>query len=187
MLTTKKWYAIYTKPRWEKKVADLLTRKDVITYCPLNRILRQWSDRKKLVQEPLFKSYVFVQISNEEMIKVKETDGVLRFVWWLNKPAVIRDVEIEIIKDFLNEHINVQLEKVDVRVNDVVRIVDGPLTQYEGNIVAVTKNKVQVCLPSLGYMMVVEVEKSNLEVVKKSESLNAVQAKNVRPVSHEIY
>jgi len=169
MTPVKKWYAIYTRPRWEKKIACILVQKEVVTYCPLNRVWRQWSDRKKIVHEPLFRSYVFVQVTNEEMIRVKETDGVINFVCWLNKPAVIRDEEIEIIKKFLNEHMNVQLEKTEIGINDIVRIANGPFTQYEGSILEISKNRVKVCLPSLGYMMTVEVEKSNLEVVKRSE------------------
>ncbi|SHF39397.1 transcription termination/antitermination protein NusG [Flavisolibacter ginsengisoli] len=170
MILSKKWYAIYTRPRWEKKIAGALVQKDVVTYCPLNRVSHQWSDRKKIVHEPLFKSYVFVQIAIEEMIKVKETDGVIKFVYWLNKPAVIRDEEIEAIKKFLSEHMNVQLERTDIGINDVVRIASGPFMQYQGSISEVRKNKVKVILPSLGYMMTVEVEKSNLEVVKKSNN-----------------
>jgi len=65
MSTEKKWYAIYTMPRWEKKVAGLLNEKNITTFCPINRVERQWSDRKKIVHEPLFRSYVFVQISTE--------------------------------------------------------------------------------------------------------------------------
>ena len=170
MLENKKWYAVYTKPRWEKKVAGLFEKQNIVTYCPLNRVLKQWSDRKKLIYEPLFTCYVFVQVSSDEMLKVRCTTGVINFVCWLGKPAVIKAEEIDVIKRFLNEHMNVRLEKVDVNVNDVVRIINGPLMQYEGSILAVDKNTVKVYLPTLGYMMVVEVKKSNLEVIKKSNA-----------------
>ena len=65
------WYAVYTKPRWEKKVADLLTKKQIENYCPLNRVLRQWSDRKKVILEPLFTSYVFVRISESNQLAIR--------------------------------------------------------------------------------------------------------------------
>ena len=58
----KKWYALYTKPRWEKKIDSVLIRKGVESWCPLQKIERQWSDRKKIIEDPLFKSYVFVRI-----------------------------------------------------------------------------------------------------------------------------
>ncbi|MBP1652940.1 MAG: NusG antitermination factor, partial [Bacteroidetes bacterium] len=67
------WYAVYTKPRWEKKVAESLIRKQVETYCPINRVTHQWSDRKKVVEEPLFKSYVFVRIPDTMKTTVRET------------------------------------------------------------------------------------------------------------------
>src|SRR4029077_16112 len=97
----KKWFAVYTRPRWEKKVAEILTRKKVENYCPLNKVLRQWSDRKKIVHEPLFTSYVFVRVSESEIMSLKRINGVTNLVYWLGKPAIIRDSEIETIKMFL--------------------------------------------------------------------------------------
>ena len=171
MNQSKKWFAVYTKPRWEKKVTDLLVKENIIAYCPLNRVLRQWSDRKKLIYEPLFTCYVFVQVSMGEINKVKSIYGIINFVCWLGKPAIIKDEEIEVIKRFLNEHENVNLEKAEVNVNDVVRITSGPFMQSEGSILAVLKKKVKVYLPTLGYAMVAEIEKTNLKVVKKASSL----------------
>ena len=66
MATEKKWYALYTKPRWEKKVYRLLSERGMEAYCPLNKVKKKWSDRIKLVEEPLFKSYVFVHTEEEE-------------------------------------------------------------------------------------------------------------------------
>ena len=99
MTTNYQWYAVYTRPRWEKKVAAVLTEKNIINYCPLNKVEHQWRDRKKIVLEPLFTSYVFIRVSAKEHVEVLQTDGVLHYVNWLGKPAVIRDHEIEIIKD----------------------------------------------------------------------------------------
>ncbi|MGZ4023417.1 MAG: transcription termination/antitermination NusG family protein, partial [Flavisolibacter sp.] len=77
-----RWYAIYTRPRWEKKVAGLLVQKQIENYCPLNRVRRQWSDRVKIIEEPLFKSYVFVKIEDEDRSLVRMTNGVVNFVYW---------------------------------------------------------------------------------------------------------
>ena len=173
MEVEKKWYAVYTKPRWEKKVAELLTKIQIATYCPLNRVVRQWSDRKKVVYEPLFQSYVFVQISSAEQLSVRKVEGVLNFVYWLGKPAVIKDAEIEIIQRFLKDHSNVQLEKTTINVNDTVRIVRGPLMEQEGNVVLVKGNRVKVVLPTLGYIMSAEVEKADVEVIRTKDSGNS--------------
>lgn len=164
----KKWFAVYTRPRWEKKVAEILTRKKIENYCPINKVVRQWSDRKKTVHEPLFTSYVFVRISEKEIIPLKKTDGVINLVYWLGKPAVIRDPEIEMIKRFLSEHNNVKLEKTHVSANDTIRILGGPLMEQEGKVLSVGRRSVKILLPSLGYLMFVEVETSNVEVIVKT-------------------
>ena len=78
----KKWFAIYTRPRWEKKVNLLLQEQGVESYCPLNKVRRKWSDRVKTIEEPLFKSYVFVKVSDEEKTTVRMTAGVMNFVYW---------------------------------------------------------------------------------------------------------
>ena len=98
-----KWYAVYTKPRWEKKVASLLDEKNITHYCPLNKTLRQWSDRKKTVLEPLFKGYVFVQVAETKKWELLTINGIVNYVHWLGKPAIIKDEEIETIRKFLNE------------------------------------------------------------------------------------
>jgi transcription termination/antitermination protein NusG len=165
MITEKKWYAVYTHAKWEKKVAALFTRKSIENYCPLNRVLRQWSDRKKIVYEPLFTCYVFVRIDNKESISVLQTEGVLNYVNWQGKPAVIRDSEIEVIKKFMVEHENVRLEKIEVDIKDTVRIKCGLFMEQEGIVMEVLGKTVRVSLPSLGYSMLAEIPKSHVEVV----------------------
>lgn len=164
-ITKKQWYALYTRPRWEKKVADLLEKKKVEVYCPLNRVEKQWADRKKVVLEPLFTSYVFVHISEQEHLGIKQTDGVVNFVYWLNKPAVIRNEEIDTIKKFLNEYDHVSVERTQVNLNDRVRIINGPLMMWEGHVVEIRTNTVKITLPSLGQTLVAEIRKENLETI----------------------
>ncbi|MFN2439538.1 MAG: UpxY family transcription antiterminator [Chitinophagaceae bacterium] len=169
MRTHKQWYAVYTKPRWEKKVAELLTKKKIENYCPLNKVKKQWADRKKLVFEPLFTSYVFVKVSEMEHLQVRQTAGIINLVYWLGKPAVIRDVEIDIIQRFLSEHSNVQIERTKVNVNDIVRVISGPLMEHEGHVVAVKNKTVKIILPSLGYIMMAEVEARNVELIASQQ------------------
>jgi transcription antitermination factor NusG len=165
MNETKNWFAIYTRPRWEKKVAEILTKNKIENYCPLNKVVRQWSDRKKTIEEPLFTSYVFVRIPENQQVSVKRLDGVLNLVYWLGKPAVIQDAEIDIIKRFLTENSNVLLEKTPVNINDRVRIVNGPLMELEGEVLSIRNRRIKIVLPSLGYLMYAEVETSNVEVL----------------------
>jgi transcription antitermination factor NusG len=178
MTENKNWYAVYTKPRWEKKVAALLTREEIENYCPLNKVQRQWSDRKKIVLEPLFTSYVFVRVSESEHAQLKKTDGVINMVYWLGKPAVIRDNEISMIKSFLDEYTNVKLEKTPININDRVRIVAGPLMDMEGQVMVLKNRSVKIILPSLGYMMHAEVETDNVKVIEAGVLRNYELSKN---------
>lgn len=164
-ITKKQWYALYTRPRWEKKVADLLDKKKVEVYCPLNKVQKQWADRRKVVLEPLFSSYVFVYVSEQEHLSIRQTDGVVNFVYWLNKPAVIRNEEIDTIKKFLNEYDDVSVERTQVNLNDRVRIINGPLMMWEGHVVEIRTNTVKITLPSLGQTLVAEIRKDNLETI----------------------
>ncbi|WP_276499729.1 UpxY family transcription antiterminator [Pontibacter litorisediminis] len=166
---TEKWYAVYTKPRWEKRVAQTLTMKNLNAYCPINQVIRQWSDRKKIVLAPLFTSYVFVRITEKQICEVKKTEGVVNLVYWLGKPASIEDEEIETIKRFLNEHQNVQLKKIQFSINEKVRVTTGHLIDKEGVVVAIKNNTIKVALPSLNYLMYAEISTSS---AAKIDSLN---------------
>lgn len=159
---TKKWLAIYTRPRWEKKVNQLLTEKGFESYCPLNKVRRKWSDRVKTVEEPLFKSYVFVKATDEDRTEVRMTTGAINFVYWNGKPAVIREKEINAIKRFLNEYENVEARPVDVKVNQRVRITNGSFMDQEGKVLDIKHKLVKVAIDSLGYILVAYIERSKL-------------------------
>jgi transcription antitermination factor NusG len=171
MKTEKKWFAVYTRPRCEKKVAELLAKRNVEAFCPLNKVMRQWADRKKMIMEPLFTSYVFVRADEAEYLTIKQTDGIINFVYWLGSPAVIKDDEIDAIKAFLSQHSDVKLEKVDINVADKVRITDGLLVHREGNVLEVKSKTIKILLPSLGYAMTAEVSKSKVELIDYSQNV----------------
>ncbi|MBC7888292.1 MAG: UpxY family transcription antiterminator [Ferruginibacter sp.] len=160
--STKKWYALYTKPGTEKKVANLFSRRNIENYCPLTR---QCNGRKREVMEPLFSSYVFVQIEEKEIKHIRISDSILNFVYWLGKPAVIQDEEIEIMKRFMNEYSNVKLEKIPFGVNGMVRVIGGSPADNKTQMVSVMGNTVKIVLPSLGYMLLAEVEKANVAII----------------------
>jgi transcription antitermination factor NusG len=162
------WYALYTKPGWEKRVADLLSARDIESYCPVNRVYRQWSDRKKMITVPLFTCYVFVKIHEKKQLAVRSTTGVINFVHWLNRPAIIREEEIALIRRFLNEFENVQLEKVSIRNNDPVRITNGVLMGQEGTVLSASDKTIKVVLPSLGFMMIAEVNIAHVELIRQN-------------------
>lgn len=160
----KKWYVIYSKPRWEKKVDATLIRKGIETWCPLNKVQKQWSDRKKIVEEPLFKSYVFVKINYNDREQVLVTPGVLNFVHYLKKPAVIRDEEIDTIKRFLQTD-DASIEIIDAsgfKQDTKVKVRHGVFLDAEGTVLRSGKKKVYVLVETLGAVMVVEFKVEHL-------------------------
>ena len=163
---TRKWLAVYTRPRWEKKVHQLLTTKGLESYCPLNKVRRKWSDRIKIVEEPLFKSYVFVKVSDEDRSAVRMTPGAINFVYWQGKPALIREKEISIIKRFLNEYENVEVQSMNLQTDQRVRITTGPLMDQEGKVLSLRHKTIKVAIDSLGYILVAYIERSKLTSVR---------------------
>ena len=116
----------------------------------------------KVVEEPLFKSYVFVKVDNNDRIAVRMTNGAINFVYWDGKPAVIKEKEINAIKRFLNEYENVEANPVDLKVNQRVRITNGTLMDKEGKVLDVRHKTVKVAIESLGYILVAYIERSKL-------------------------
>ena len=169
---SKQWYAVSTRPGWEKRVAESLEKKRWTSYCPLNRTNRSWSDRRKAHYEPLFPSVVFVFVSREEHEKIREVDGVVNFIHWLNAPAVISPEEIDTIRKFLSEYEHVSLEKESVNLNEKVRIINGPLMMWEGKIVQIRTNMVKIMLPSLGYSLVAQIQEASHEPVRPLAKLD---------------
>jgi len=162
MNLSRKWLAVYTRPRWEKKVNQLLTEKGLECYCPLNKVRRKWSDRVKIVEEPLFKSYVFVKVNSDDRTAVRMTNGAINFVYWDGKPAVIREKEIIAIKRFLNEYENVEAVPTDLKVNQRVRITNGTLMDQEGKVLDIRRKTAKVAIDSLGYILVAYIDRSKL-------------------------
>lgn len=164
-LLSRKWLAVYTRPRWEKKVNQLLIEKGVESYCPLNKVKRKWSDRVKIVEEPLFKSYVFVKVSDEDRSTVRMTNGAINFIYWNGKPAVIKEKEITAIKRFLDEYEHVEARPVQLKVNQRVRVTNGTLMDQEGKVLDIRRKTARVAIDSLGYILVAYIDRTKLTSV----------------------
>jgi len=162
------WYVVYTRPRWEKKIAKILDNKGLENYCPLNKVSKQWSDRKKIVLEPLFKGYIFIKINESNKWDIKLIDGIINYVYWLGKPAKVRDTEINTIKMFLNEFENIEIVDSGLRVNTKVAITTGILMNYKGIIVEVLGNKARVQIDSMGIQLSALIEKRSLTLIGNS-------------------
>ncbi|MFT3980989.1 MAG: UpxY family transcription antiterminator [Ferruginibacter sp.] len=166
MNENRQWYVVYTRPRWEKKVASLLLQKSIAHYCPLNKVNRQWSDRKKVVLEPLFKGYVFVQMEEKNKWDVRQVDGVLNYVYWLGKPAVVKEEEINTIKKFLQEFNDVEVIHTMPEINDDVLVKQGIMMNYKGIVMEVRGNKAIVKVESMGVQLSALFDMKNLQVIR---------------------
>ena len=141
----KNWLAIYTKSRAEKKVEERLIKEGIQAYCPTYTNVKQWSDRKKKVILPLIPSYVFVKVDIKERQKVLMSQGVLNYVYWQGKPAIIRDKEISILQNQLTNRVI-----PEGKVGDFIQIKDGVFKGLEGTIKEIQTSKTIITLESLG-------------------------------------
>lgn len=156
------WYVLYTKARNEKVVADRLQKLGIETYCPLLKKEKNWSDRKKIVEEPLFKSYVFVRIEEHLRSTIFEVPGAVRYLFWLEKPALVKDAEIAAIKNMLNDFEHSEIRSKSFDVNDRVKLKSGPLMDMEGRVERKSGNKIEVLLPALQIKLVVDTRKNKV-------------------------
>jgi transcription antitermination factor NusG len=114
------------------------------------------------VEEPLFKSYVFVKVNDADRTAVRMTPGAINFVYWEGKPAVIREKEITAIKRFLGEYENVEARPLDLKLNQRVRITNGTLMDQEGKVMDIRHKTAKVAIDSLGYILIANIERSKL-------------------------
>ena len=143
------WFVIYTKSRIEKKVAELLQKNGVEVFCPLVKLKKNWSDRKKIVETPLFNSYVFVKLSEKDRNVVFNVPGVIRYVFWLKKPALARDSEIEKLKSVLHETMD-SFTIENYQIGETIKISVGDFKGLDGVIEKQSKNKLHVILENVG-------------------------------------
>lgn len=147
------WYVVYTKPKWEKKVAERLNEIGIECYCPLITQVKQWSDRKKKVEVPLFNSYVFVHLLDANRNSVFEIAGVIRYLFWLGKAAIVRDEEIEIIRKSV---LDIDISEVLVlpyKKGDRIKLETGVFTSQDAIVQEISNTHYIVVLESLGCVL----------------------------------
>ena len=139
-----KWYALYTKPRFEKRVKERLESNGQECFLPLHRTPRTWSDRIKMVDIPLFNSYIFVKCRDFEILSLLRINGVVRVVFYDGKPAVIRSQEIDAIRTFIKI-----AEGRVLCTGDEVEILAGSMKNKYGRIVKIKKKYLILCIEQL--------------------------------------
>ena len=164
---TKNWYVLYTKPRHEKKVAERLTGAGLSVYCPLQKVVRKWSDRTKVVEEPLFKGYVFIQIENHKRDEVFTFPGTVRYLFWLRRPAIVREEEITTIQKWLGHYEHDRLKVTDISPGTYVRITSGKFMNEEGILLNTSNSKALVQLKELGIQLSLDLTQNELQALQR--------------------
>ena len=129
-----KWYAVYTRQNHEKKVEELLQEKNIEVFLPKRKTLRKWSDRKKWVEEPLFRPYVFVNISNKEYFKVLQTPSVKNYICFEGRAAQIQDNQIELLKRIISEKFDFEIYHNPIYATQKVKVIQGPFYGQSGEV-----------------------------------------------------
>ena len=149
------WYALYTKPRNEKKVEEQLHKMGLEVFCPKVSVVKQWSDRKKRVSQPLIPSYVFVKIKEQERDLVFSVSGVVRYLFFLGKPAIIKESEINAMKETLNHDFK-EVGVMDLEKGQKFTIEEGTFKGQEATFLEQKGNKIILRLESLGIKLILE-------------------------------
>jgi transcription antitermination factor NusG len=166
----KLWHAIYVRSRSEKKVLSQLEEMGITAYLPLITCVKQWSDRRKKVEEPLFKSYLFVCSSRKEYISILNVYGVLRFVCFEHEAVVVPENQIMAIKKFVNDYEKGEefkmLNNEDLKVGQLVRIINGPMKGLTGRLSSVKdKRRLIVHIDVVGQYIPVHIPRAKVEPI----------------------
>jgi len=161
---TSKWYPVYTHARAEKKAFQALINKGIESYLPLHRQLKQWSDRKKWIEEPLIKSYLFVRIQAHEQAEVLMTRGIARFIYFSNEITAMPDRQMEALKLIIASPYDLEITEENLQAGEKIIIKAGPLKGLTGEIVAHKSQKQLVLrLENLGCSIIVHVSASLID------------------------
>ncbi len=160
------WLAAYTKPKNEKKVYQRLLDAGIETYLPLQKKMKQWSDRKKMIEEPLLRSYIFIRITEKEYYKVLGIPGLVRYVTFEGKAAPIPDKQIDTLKMLLGQQVDIEVIDQVIEPGERIEVRIGSLTGFEGSIVKISgKRKVIIQLDHISHSLLVTLPKDY--IIKK--------------------
>ncbi|MDB5144689.1 MAG: antitermination protein NusG [Mucilaginibacter sp.] len=159
------WLVIYTRPKWEKRVNELLLTAGIQAYCPVRNEEHQWADRKKIVSVPLFNSYVFVKVNKHEELLVRQTLGVINFIYYQGSPARVRESEIEDIKRYLNEYPQLEIVSIkELSQGDKVKIKNGAFMDKTGDLLQIQGKTLLLQLEHLNCILITKVSVNNIEL-----------------------
>jgi transcriptional antiterminator RfaH len=151
-----KWHVLYTKPRHEIKALERLVQNGFEVYCPMKTTLKQWSDRKKKVSEPLLPSYIFIKTTEKKRATPLKDPSVLNYIFWLGKPAIVRESEITTLKGIISKDKVQEFEIRKLKIGDEIDINKGKIKVEKAIIKSVSNNYVKAELTELGITIVLK-------------------------------
>lgn len=159
-----RWYPVYTHARAEKKAYQALVDKNIDTYLPLQRQLKQWSDRKKWVEEPFIKSYLFVHVKEHQLTEVLMTKGIARFIYFSGKITAMPDKQVEGLKLLMASPYELEITEHDLLPGEKIIVKAGPLKGLSGEIISYRSQKhLSLRLENMGYSIIVHVAASFID------------------------
>ena len=168
----KSWYAVYTNSRAEKRVSDRLEEIGIETFLPLQKTLRQWSDRKKLVEKPLISSYVFVRIIPKEYFTVRKIDGIVKFIMIEGKPVPIPESQITNLRILCGSDAEVEISADVYEKGDQVEVTVGSLAGLRGELIRVgRKHKVVIRIIQPGMNLTVDIKTNAIRKLGKNTDI----------------
>lgn len=171
-LDEKYWHALYVRSRAEKKVFEQLEELGYEAYLPLITRIKQWSDRKKKVEEPLFRSYVFVRNSERQYYYILGVYGVVKFVTFEHKAVIVPDKQILAIKKYIDNPLDDEedLKSIDLKEGQLVRITNGPLQGQIGRLVSIkSKRRLLIQIDVVGQAIPVSIPRTKVESVEEKD------------------
>jgi len=167
--TERAWYAVYTNSRAEKRVSDRISEMGIETFLPLQKTLRQWSDRKKLIEKPLISSYVFVRAVPKEFFPIRTIDGVVKFIMIQGKPVAIPEQQITNLRILCGSDAEVTISSDVYAEGDKVEVVVGSLTGLQGELIRVgRKHKVVIRIIQPGMNLTVDIKTNAIRKLEKN-------------------
>jgi transcription antitermination factor NusG len=168
----KAWYAVYTNSRAEKRVSDRIEELGIETFLPLQKTLRQWSDRKKVIEKPLISSYVFVRIIPKDYFTVRKIEGVVKFIMIERKPIPIPEEQITNLRILCGSDVEVEMSNNVYAQGDLVEVVVGSLTGLRGELIRVgRKHKVVIRIIQPGMNLTVDIKTNSIRKLEKNKDI----------------
>lgn len=169
--TIRHWYVLYTMPRQEFKIKNILSKQGVEVFLPVYKSIRQWSDRKKCIEVPLFSSYLFIRAYHDERFQALSVPGAVTFISTQGKPDIIHPKDIDLIQQLV--HNNPELKSGSFTKGEQVKITDGPFKGTRGYLEEIRgRHRVSILVESLAKVVTIDISPDYIELAETSPRIS---------------